>query len=210
MINTLTQTDICNMALDIVGGMNIQNIEDPNNPNALLCKRHWAQCVKAELLKYEWTFAQNEADALEVDYNQIPEAKREGYIAYHLPANFGRLSMYFFSGVYPYRKNQYDLGHNYFLTGDYLYTRFPLKKIPYTENNTDIRKWNPLFCDVMAAALAKRIARKIMGADEDVAFLDAIYNKSVSDARRRQVLQMEPSGTGVTETQISGVLYYGI
>ena len=209
MTNTLTQTDICNMALDIVGGMNIQNIEDQSNPNALLCKRHWGQCVRAEISKYEWVFARTVVTPQEVDYTAYPEAQINGYIAYHLPADFSRLSLYFFSEMYPYRKNQYDLGHNYFLTSDYLYTRYPLTTLPYISFTTPIAKWDTLFCDVLAAALAIRIGRKIMGADEDVSFLYSIYRQNVSDARRKQVLQMEPSGTGTTETQRSRLVYYG-
>jgi hypothetical protein len=70
-----------------------------------------------------------------------------------------------------------------------------------------MQKWPALFCDVVSAALALRIARKIMGADADIAFLNQIYNKEVSTARRQQLLQMEPSATGTTETQDARIWY---
>lgn len=209
MTNTLTQTDIANNALDHVGGLNIQNIDDTTNPNAQLCKRHFGQCVRAELDKYEWSFAYKVEKALPVDLEAYPKAEIKGYIAYRLPADFSRLSQYFFGAYYPYRKNQYDLGHSYFLTSDYLYTRFPIDEIPYCSNVVDIEKWPQLFCDVVAAALAIRIGRKIMGTDVDIAFLNQVYNKEVSAARRQQVLQMEPSATGTSETQDSRLRYYG-
>lgn len=209
MINTTTYTDIANFALDQIGGFNIQDINDTNNPNAILCKRHIGRCVKAELDKYEWTCARKFKKPVAVDLEANPDAYIKGYIAYHLPEDFSRLSQYFFSEYYPYRKNQYDLGHNYFLTADYLYTKYPLATLAYCSNKVPIAKWNQLMCDVMAAALAKSIARKIAGTDADVAFVDALYRSAVSDARRHQVLQMEPSGTGVTESQMSRVLYYG-
>lgn len=209
MINTTTYTDIANFALDQIGGFNIQDINDTNNPNAILCKRHIGRCVKAELDKYEWTCARKFKKPVAVDLEANPDAYIKGYIAYHLPEDFSRLSQYFFSEYYPYRKNQYDLGHNYFLTADYLYTKHPLETLAYCSNKVPIAKWNQLMCDVMAAALAKSIARKIAGTDADVAFVDALYRSAVSDARRHQVLQMEPSGTGVTESQMSRVLYYG-
>ena len=209
MINTLTETDIVNFALDNVGGLNINDINEANNPNAQLCKRHFGHCVKAELDKYEWLFAYKVTQALPVDLELHPEAEIHGFIAYHLPADFSRLSQYFFGAYYPYRKNQYELGHNYFLTSDYLYTRRPIDEIPYISNTVDIKKWPQLFCDVVAAALAIRIARKIMGADADIAFLNQLYNKEVSTARRQQVLQMEPSATGTSETQDSRLRYYG-
>lgn len=209
MTNTTTYTDIANFALDHVGGLNIQDIEDTNNPNAILCKRHLGRCVRAEFDKYEWTCARKFQKAIPVDLESHPNAKIDGYIAYHLPADFSRLSQYFFSEYYPYRKNQYDLGHNYFLTADYLYTRRPIDTIPYSSNKVPIAKWNQLVCDVMAAALAKSIARKIMGSDVDVSVMESLYKKAVSDARRHQVLQMEPSGTGMTETQVARLMYYG-
>lgn len=208
MINTLTETDIANNALDHVGGLNINNINDTNNPNAILCKRHYGQCVKAEMDKFEWMFAYKVVRALPVNLEANPEAGIEGYYAYHLPADFSRLSQYFFGERYPYRHNQYELGHTYFLTSEYLYTRFPLKNLPYISNNVPMDKWPTLFCDVMSAALAIRIARKIMGADADIAFLIQIYNREVSTARRQQLLQMEPSATGTTITQ-DARLFYG-
>lgn len=209
MTNTLTETDIANNALDHVGGLNIQSIDDTTNPNAQLCKRHFGQCVRAELDKYEWSFAYKVAKAIPVDLEMYPNAKINGYTAYVLPPDFSRLSQYFFGTYYPYRKNQYDMGHSYFLTSDYLYTRFPIDKIPYTSNVVNITEWPQLFCDVVAAALALRIGRKIMGTDVDIAFLNQIYNKEVSTARRQQVLQMEPSATGTSETQDSRLRYYG-
>ena len=209
MTNTLTATDIANYALDHVGGLNINNIDDANNPNAQLCKRHYGQCVRAELDKYEWFFAYKVKKALPVNLEAYPDAEIEGFIAYHLPADFSRLSQYFFGAYYPYRKNQYEIGHNYFLTSDYLYTRRPIDSIPYISNSVDISKWPTLFCDVVAAALAVRIARKIMGVDADIAFLKQLYNSEVSSARRQQVIQMEPSATGTSETQDSRLRYYG-
>jgi hypothetical protein len=154
-------------------------------------------------------FAYKLKRALPVDLEAYPEAAIEGYIAYHLPADFSRLSQYFFGERYPYRNNQYEPGHTYFITSEYLYTRFPIKNIPYISNSVSIDKYPALFCDVLSIALAIRIARKIMGDDADIAFLTQIYNKDVSVARRQQLLQMEPSATGTTMTQDARIFYYG-
>lgn len=201
MTNTLTITDICNMALDWIAGNNIQNIDDTNNPNAVLCKRHYSQCVRAEIDKYEWTFARKFSTLAAVDLTEYPDAAIDGYTAYHLPPDFSRISQYFFSEFYPYRKNQYDMGHNYFLTSDYLYVRYPIGKFPYISTTTPISKYHSLFCDVVAVALAQRIAKKIMGDDADIVFLESLYKKNVGAARRQNVLQLEPSATGMSDTQ---------
>lgn len=207
-MNVLTETDIANNALDIVGGLNIQNIDDTNNPNAVLCRRHFGQCLTAELDKFEWSFAYRITTAEPVDLTTYPELAISGYHAYVLPSGFSRLSQQFFSERYPYRADQYSLGHAYFLANGCLYTRFPIYEIPYCTNYVEISKWPALFCDVMASALAIRIARKIMGTDADIAFLTQLYNKEVSAARRQQLLQMEPSATGTTTTQ-DARLFYG-
>ena len=208
MTNILTSTDLCNFALDHVGGNNIQNIDDTNNPNAVLCKRHYGQCVRAELNKYEWTFARKFKKAVAVDLITYPDAEMQGYIAYELPSDFSRLSQYFFNEYYPYRKDQYQLGHNYFLTSDYLYTKHPIDTIPYTSQEVAISKYPALFCDLVSIALATRLAKKIMGNDSDVSFLEKYYDKKVVEARRQNVLQLEPSATGFTETQVARVGYF--
>lgn len=211
MANTQTVNDICNLALDLLGALNIQDINDTMNPNSVICKRHYGQCVKAELDKYEWYFARRWINTpVLVDYTQHPNAEVKGYYAYFLPSDFSRLSQYFFGETYPYRKCQYDRGHTYFITDKYLYTRYPIDTIPYISNVVPIADYDTLFVDVVSAALATRMAKKIAGSDADIAFLDSVYNKMVSTARRKQVLQMEPSGTGATETQYARVGYYGI
>ena len=67
MANTLTYTDIANMALDWCGGaMSIQDIDDTNNPDAVLCKRNLRIAIRSELEKYEWIFARKRIAAPEL------------------------------------------------------------------------------------------------------------------------------------------------
>ena len=209
MTNTLTKTDIANMALDWAGGLNIQSIDDSNNPMSVLCKRHIGQCIRAELNKYEWTFARKFKKAIAVNLEAYPDAEIKGYIAYHLPEDFSRLSQYFFNEFYPHRTNQYQPHHNYFLTAKYLYTRRPLDTIPYVSQEPDVKDYPILFCDMVAMALAERIAKKVAGMDADMSFLHSFYQSKVRDARRQNVLQLEASPTGMSETQQSRVGYFG-
>lgn len=209
-MNTLTLTDIANMALDWCGGaLSIQSIDDQQNPDAILVKRHMAQCVRTELDKYEWVFARKFKKAIPVDYTAYPDAEVKGYIAYHLPQDFSRLSLYFFNEFYPYRTDQYQLGHNYFMTAKYLYTRRPLDTIPYVSNEVPISEWHSLFCDIVALALAERIAGKIQGLDANVTFLESMYRTKKRDARRLELLQMEPSPTGRSASQQARLNYIG-
>lgn len=197
-MNILTITDICNCALDMVNGQNIQDIDDETNPNAELCKRHFASDLKAELSKGEWTFARRFIKpALAIDQN-IP-----GYNCYVLPNDFGRLSLYFFSQMYPYRSNQYDRCSNYFLTSKYIYTRMPLEELPYITEEPNMEELDPNFIKMLEATLAVSIAPKIMGTDANVDFLYKIYLQYKHIAMRNGLLQMEASATGYSETQLA-------
>lgn len=210
MANTLTLTDIANMAIDWCGGaLSIQSIDDAQNPLAVICKRNMPQCVRAELDKYEWVFARKFTKAVKVDLNTHPDAEIKGYIAYHLPQDFSRLSMYFFDDFYVYRTNQYQWGHNYFLTSDYLYTRRELDTIPYASNKVPISKWHSLFCDIVAIALAERIAGKVQGLDADVKFLNSLYKDKKRDARKLDLIQMEANPTGRSDSQQARLSYIG-
>lgn len=210
MANTLTYTDIANMAVDWCGGaLSIQSIDDTQNPLAILVKRHLHQCVRAELDKYEWVFARKFVKAVPVDLELHPEAEIKGYIAYHLPEDFSRLSMYFFDDFYIYRTNQYQWGHNYFLTSDYLYVRHKLCTLPYVSNDVPIAKWHSLFCDIVSIALAERIAGKVQGLDANVQFLNSLYKDKKRDARKLDLIQMEANPTGRSDSQQARLEYIG-
>jgi len=210
MFNTLTYTDIANMAVDWAGGsLSISDINDPNNPLAILCKRHIGQCIKAELDKYEWVFARRFVRAVPVDIGAYPEADIDGYIAYHLPQDFSRLSLYFFNVFYPYRTDQYQFGFNYFLTSKYLYVRTKLDTLPYVSNQVPIAEWHSLFCDIASIALAERIAGKVQGLDANVEFLNSLYKNKKRDARKLELLQMEAKPTGRSDSQQARVRFIG-
>ena len=210
MPNTLTLTDIANMAIDWCGGaLSIQSLDDQQNPLAIICKRNLKQCVRAELDKYEWVFARKFAPAVPVDLEEYPEAEIKGYIAYHLPQDFSRLSLYFFDDFYVYRTNQYQWGHNYFLTSDYLYTRRKLNTLAYCSNEVPITKWHSLFCDIVAIALAERIAGKVQGLDADIQFLNSLYKDKKKDARKLDLIQMEANPTGRSDSQQARLRYIG-
>lgn len=203
VMNILTVTDICNAALDMVSGQNIQDIDDETNPNAELCKRHYAQIVKKELATAEWTFARRFVKLHEIDYTRNPDAKIEGYYGYVLPADFARLSLYFFSQFYPYRSNQYDRCQNYFLTSKYIYTRRELSELAYISDNPNLSEYDACFIDMIEASLAAKIAPKIMGSDANTDFLYKLYLQSKHVAMRNGAMQMEASPTGLSDTQIA-------
>lgn len=199
MINTLTYTDIANMAIDWCGGaLSIPDITDQQNPDAIVCARNLPQAIATELSKYEWAFAQRVAPAVEEtdkDYEIC------GYTCYSLPDDFVRISNYLFNEFYPVPTFEYQRGHTFMVRRNHLYTKFKLRKIPYISGKVNISEWPSLFCDCVALNLAERICGKLKGLDADISFMESLYRLKLKDARRLELIQTEATQGGVSILQ---------
>ena len=199
MRTTLTYTDIANMAIDWCGGaLSIADINDKQNPDAIVCARNLPQSIQTELDKFEWAFAQREAIA-------VPDPSLEkmipGYFCYELPDDFSRISNYLWSEQYFPKVSEYRRGHTYMLRQNRLYTKFPIKVIPYISNKIDISEWPALFADVVALNLAERICGKMKGMDADISFIESLYRLKLKDARRVELIQTEAMQGGTSVLQ---------
>ncbi len=218
---SLTLTDIANFTLDACSGaMAIQNIDDEQNPDAVLLKRHLAHAVEVELEKHEWSFSRKTVQIKPINVDAKPELFIPGYTGFVLPTDFGRLSLEFFCETYPYRTNQYQTQHNYFLVGNsYLYVRMaatdedgnllPLT-LPYCSNKVPIKQWPAIFCDVVALAAAVRVVGKIQGMDANYTVIETRYRDTKRLARNQQLIQSEAIATGYSDTQVAYAAYGGI
>jgi hypothetical protein len=199
MSNPLTYTDIANMALDWCGGaMSIHDIDDSNNPDAVLCKRNLRIAIRSELEKFEWAFARKRMNVTEVTEGDklIP-----GYHCYELPSDFARLSMYTFFDDVRDATSEYTIGHGYFVQDEHLYSKWPVSVLKYNSNWINITKWPTLFCDMIALNLAQRIAPKIKGMDADVLFFEKLYHQKLKDARRLELIATEATFPGMSVLQ---------
>jgi len=228
MQNTLTEIDLCNLALDRVGGYSIQNINDTKNPNSIVLNRNYDNTVRSLLAQFEWDFAVKRIIPTPVppEFETIYETingettekkilKRngiwvDGYCCYKLPDDFSRLSMYFFSAVYPYRTNQYVTGYNYFRSNTHLYTRNPLAELVYVGSTPSIKDYSQLFIDTLVSSLAVKVAPKIKGSEVDMRILQQEYMFNLKLAKKNQMLQMEASSTGMSELQEGRISYFGM
>lgn len=202
-MNLLTYTDIANMAIDWCGGsLSIDDIDNQNNPDAIVCKRNLPMAIKSELDKFEWTFARKKIPAVP---NEDEEYKIEGYFCYDLPDDFSRLSMYlmFTRNGYDVTMNEYRNAPTYFIENGKLYSLYPMKTIYYTSNVVPMEKWPSLFCDVVALNLAQRIVGKIRGLDADISFFESLYKQKLKDARKADMITMEATqgGTSILQYQ---------
>lgn len=199
MLTNLTYTDIANMAIDWCGGaLSITDINDQNNPDAIVCARNLPQAIRSELDKYEWAFAQRLTPAV-LDTN--PDVQIDGYFCYSLPDDFSRISMYLLQEFCWERTSEYVRKHSFMVRRNRLYTRFPLKKIPYISGKVDIAEWPSLFADCVALNLAQRICGKMKGMDADISFYENLYRTKLKDARRLELIQTEASHDGMSVLQ---------
>ena len=205
MYNTLTYTDIANMAIDWCGGpLSISDINDKNNPDAIVCARNLPQAIRSEFEKYEWAIAQRIAVAIE---EQNPKYAIDGYFCYVLPDDFLRLSLYLLEQyIPPAARSEYVLGHSFMIRQNKLYTKFPIKKFPYITHEVDISEWPALFADCVALNLAERICGKIKGLDADISFYENLYKVKLKDARRLELIQTEASQGGMSVLQYNRIV----
>lgn len=201
MANTLTYTDIANMAIDWCGGaLSIADIEDQHNPDAVVCKRNMKMAVITELDRYEWAFARKSVVPVRdlSGENDIP-----GYITYVLPADFSRLSNYLFESQAGLPVvEEYDRRPMYFTRAGFLYCRREIDNLIYNSNNIPIRDWPSLFCDCVSLNLAQRIAGKMKGMDADIGFLEQLYKIKLKDARRCDLITTEATHPGFSVLQL--------
>ena len=205
MSTRLTYTDIANMAIDWCGGaLSIQDIDDMQNPDAIVCARNLPHAIQTELDSHEWTFARRVITPVE---DKTPDKQIPGYICYSLPDDFSRLSMYEFFDYYRFpNTHEYQRGHTYMLQNNRLYTRAKLPYLAYQSNNVPIGEWHSLFCDCVALNLATRICGKLKGLDADIGFMRMLYNDRLKDARRLELIQTEAQQGGFSTLQANRVV----
>lgn len=204
MLFDSTFTDIANMALDWCGAsLSIDDINNKNNPDAILCCRNLKQAVVTELDKYEWAFARVtiKAEPIDDENCQLP-----GYLCYKLPDDFSRLSMYTFFDRYTLNVSEYQMGHTYLVQNKHLYTKFPLEYISYQSNNVPISLWPALFKDIVALNLTQRIVSKIRGTDADISFFISLYKEKLKDARHQELITTEATQGGFSTLQLNRII----
>lgn len=202
MSTNLTYTDIANMALDWCGAsLSIQDIDEKQNPDAILCARNLPHAIQTELDSYEWAFARRVTTPVK---DESPDRQIPGYICYSLPDDFSRLSMYQFFDYYQFPKTwEYQWGHTYMVQNNRLYTKVELPKLAYISNQVSICEWPSLFCDCVALNLATRICSKIKGLDADIGFMMSLRREKLKDARRLELIQTEAQQGGMSNLQIN-------
>lgn len=176
MLQPTTDTDVCNLALDMLKQAPIVNLESPTTFVEARMARNYPQARRAVFRMHPWNFASWRV-GLTASSDFTPAV---GYTrAFRKPLDFVRFLYRMDSSGQPMR-TEYDLEGDYILmdaeADETLYIR-------YIRDVTDVGKWDPLFLDMVAVMLAIRVGPNFSGSEARVNSLKETLIALKGDAR---------------------------
>ena len=155
MSTPTTPVDICNLALDRIGQAPISSIDAPTTTPEKICARHYDQLRRELLRKYVFNFSKKYA-LLAADAAVTPAFGYDS--AYQFPTDLLRIlalgNIALNADVAP---GLFDV------VGRYIYTDYGDStglKIAYIFDETQVGNWDPLFANLAALALARKVSYK--------------------------------------------------
>lgn len=166
-----SETDICNMALDLLSQRaSVASITDPTTDTEIVAARWYDVCRKGLLREYVWRFAKKRVI---IDRTGTPAFDWES--AYRVPNDFIRL-LSIGGAREVYQTQEYDIeGRDLLIDG----TAASIK-LRYIYDNTNVPEWDALFQQFMAYKLALRMAYKFT------------LKKGLVEELRAQIAEEEP------------------
>lgn len=162
----LTQTEICNLAIAMVGGKQILTVDD-DIEEARLCKKFYPLVRDRLLRSHPWNFAIKRVQLAELSTVPLFGFDHQ----FQLPADCLRVL-------------QLDENTDrYKVEGRVVVTNNSTVKALIVFKQTDESKWDANFVDVMATALAVELAYPITQARETKADLMEEYKMKLAQAR---------------------------
>lgn len=168
----MTETDICNMALDLLKEAPITSIDD-DWPVALWLKRNFATCRDGALTLANWNFAMRResisADATAPEFGWS--------YRYLLPPECLRLVPLTYGGLSEGKPIPHEVEGGYILTNQ----TGPLP-IRFVERTVDYDRYHPMFVEVLSARLGFRMAHWLTGKTSYQKVCADILRQALSDA----------------------------
>lgn len=170
----LSETEIANMALGVLTESPIDSL-DEDIAAARLVRLHFDNTREAELKKRAWVFATQSATVAPID-----SADLYWPYSYALPADCLR--------VLPLMQSDVEI--DWQVKGGAVLTRWGgSRAIDYIANLVDPNDWDALFNDVLAAAIAIKIAHPLTGKTTMVDVARQVYKDAVREAVRNNAIQ---------------------
>lgn len=189
----VTPVDIANMAMALLTEASIDSLDDDDRAARLL-NTHFDTTREAELMKRDWVFAILSVDVVPTVTGAWPYG-----FAYELPSDCLRLLPMTWNGdpdadEIDYRRE-----------GDTVITAAGgTRRIRYIGNLIDPGDWDALFTQVLAAALAIKIAHPLTGKAGMVDAARQAYADAMRDAVRVNAIQKRGRQTRGTWAQARG------
>jgi len=167
----ISKIDICNMAIDKIGGQTISSFEDKNVPNAEFCKR-WYDNLRIALLRiHNWNFAKK---YITLTPNSETPIINYSY-CYDLPTDYIKTVNIFTTTD--------TLLAKYDIVGRKLYCNYDGLYMIYISDIDNISQFDPLFIDTLTIMLAKSLAFKTNLKSDIKSILQAEYMSALKMAQ---------------------------
>jgi len=167
-----TETDIANMALDILVEAPIGSFDD-NRPVARWFRRNFAQRRQALLSKWEWNFAIRRVALAQMETRPAFGWSRQ----YAIPSDYLRILPLTQTGHRNGRPIDYEVENDVILTD----AGAPLR-LRYIVDNVNYDSWSSAAIDALKADLARMLAHWITGKTGFYQIASDMFNQAISEA----------------------------
>lgn len=167
-------TDIGNLALDLLAGGTVVNIETPTDATESLLNRWYHKSRKKVLREHPWNFAAKRASIA-----ASATAPAFGYsYQYPVPSDFIRLLNLEDTDGNIIQSTQYGFENN-----SILYNGEGPLKLRYVSDFTDVPRMDDLFIDILVYEMALGISFKVTGSNTDIQRLEGLAAKRSAMAK---------------------------
>jgi len=155
---TISNTDICNMALGKIAASRIVNLADTseNTPEAIQCRLHFEQTRDALIRSHYWRFASARAELTQDSTD--PDFEWDSQFV--LPTDFMRLKSVFGDNFTPTGNTTLSFA----IEGQRILTDCDSVSIRYIKKVEDPTEFDSLFVEVFVLTLALRLLAPLSGA----------------------------------------------
>ncbi len=153
----MSETDICNQALGVIGALRIDNLDDTSEPNpqTIQCRLHYEQTRDALIRSHYWRFASTRANLTED--SESPDFEFDNQ--FDLPDDFMRLKSVFGDNSTATENTRYSFA----IEGQLLLTNDSTVELRYIKKVTDVTEFDPLFIEVLILKLALKLTGPLTG-----------------------------------------------
>lgn len=173
-----SNTDICNLTLDLLSAGVVTDINNPNDATEELLARHYELCRKKLLRQHPWNFAIKRA-VLAAD----SETPAFGYsYQFSFPADFIRLLHVCGTDDLIVPPSLYQVEGNKILISD-TYSNVGALSIKYIYDIKTVSSFDPLFISLLSYDLALAIAYKVTDSNTNVQRISELRKEALALAR---------------------------